>query len=242
MNTPTPIDPTLVQEKTSVQRAILWVQRKRKLAYYSVILVVFASCITIAGYSIWSVLKTSDQLTIEKRNADKSSRRADDFERLVQESRDNVAQVEYARTVYTAHLEYQKSNIERANLLLDSCRVEFRGWEWYYVHKLCHSDSLSFQGHTNDVLSASLSPDETRIVTACRDKTAKLWDAKTGTEILTLKGHAKMVFSASFSPDGNRIMTASQDASVKIWDANTGMETLRAFGKYEVIVRGTSCR
>ena len=41
------------------------------------------------------------------------------------------------------------------------------------------------------------------------DKTAKVWDARTGTPLLELKGHTGAVTSASFSPDGTRIVTGS---------------------------------
>ena len=47
-------------------------------------------------------------------------------------------------------------------------------------------------------------------VTASSDKTAKVWDARTGAEILTLKGHTMGVRSVSFSPDGSRIVTAKK--------------------------------
>ena len=61
------------------------------------------------------------------------------------------------------------------------------------------------------VVSASFSPDGSRIVTASWDGTAKVWDAESGAELLTLKGHAAQVTSASFSPDGSRIVTGSVD-------------------------------
>ena len=38
-------------------------------------------------------------------------------------------------------------------------------------------------------MSASFSPDGSRIVTASEDRTAKVWDAGSGAEVLTLKGH-----------------------------------------------------
>ena len=46
-------------------------------------------------------------------------------------------------------------------------------------------------------------------MTASDDKTAKVWDAKSGAEVLTLKGHTNIVISAMFSPDGSRVVTAS---------------------------------
>jgi WD40 repeat protein len=46
------------------------------------------------------------------------------------------------------------------------------------------------------------SSDGTRIATGSGDKTAKVWDARTGTPLLDLKGHMAAVLSVSFSPDG----------------------------------------
>ena len=40
-----------------------------------------------------------------------------------------------------------------------------------------------------DSLSAAYSPDSTRIVTASSDKTALIWDARTGAQLLVLSGH-----------------------------------------------------
>ena len=61
-----------------------------------------------------------------------------------------------------------------------------------------------------------LSPDGKRIVTGSEDKTAKIWDATTGAEMLTLKVHAN-VDSVAFSPDGKRIATGNQDGTAIIW-------------------------
>ncbi len=80
------------------------------------------------------------------------------------------------------------------------------------------------------VYSASFSPDGSRIVTASQDKTAKVWDAKSGAEVLTLKGHTGAVHSASFSPDGSRIVTGSDDKTAKVWDAKSGAEVLTLKG------------
>ena len=73
-------------------------------------------------------------------------------------------------------------------------------------------------------------PRQARIVTASDDKTAKVWDARTGEPLLELNGHAVRLLSASFSPDGTRIVTASSDKSAKVWDARTGEPLLELNG------------
>ena len=78
---------------------------------------------------------------------------------------------------------------------------------------------------------ATFSPDGTRIVTASRDKTARIWDAATGQQMgEPLRGHGGPVASAAFSPDGKRIVTASWDGTARLWDAATRQPTAELTG------------
>jgi WD40 repeat protein len=75
------------------------------------------------------------------------------------------------------------------------------------------------------VNSAAFSPDGRRIVTTSTDKTARIWDVATGSEIKVLRGHESSVTSATFSPDGTRIVTASEDGTARIWDVHLATMT-----------------
>src|SRR6185437_8853394 len=66
------------------------------------------------------------------------------------------------------------------------------------------------------------SPDGRRIVTASADRTARVWDATTGKQLVELSGHEDSVSDAEFSADGLRIVTASRDRSVRVWESATG--------------------
>ena len=80
-------------------------------------------------------------------------------------------------------------------------------------------------------------------MTGSRDRTAKVWDAKSGAEVLTLKGHTGPVTSASFSPDGSRVVTGSDDKTAKVWDAKSGAEVLTLKGHTGVgLLRRRSAR
>jgi WD40 repeat protein len=69
-------------------------------------------------------------------------------------------------------------------------------------------------------------------VTGSLDKTAKVWDTKTGQELMTLTGHDGRVMSAAHSPDGPWIVTASNDGTVQIY--TTDMEELLEIAKSRV--------
>ncbi len=93
--------------------------------------------------------------------------------------------------------------------------------------------------HNALVNNVIYSPDGKRIATASADKTAKIWDAKTGELLLTLKGHTDEVWGISYSPDGKRLATSSLDKTVKVWDAISGKEqfTLSGFPEDGISVK-----
>jgi len=78
--------------------------------------------------------------------------------------------------------------------------------------------------HEAYVNSALWSPDQTRILTAADDKTAKVWDASTGALLFTFQHD--YVPNALWSPTGDRILTqfggiGEVEGSINVWDAAT---------------------
>jgi hypothetical protein len=92
---------------------------------------------------------------------------------------------------------------------------------------------LSLKGLTGWVYSVAFSPDGTRLASGSGEPfggsggppgEVKVWDTRTGQELLTLKGHTGVVHSVAYSPDGARLASGSWDKTVKVWDARTGQE------------------
>jgi Flp pilus assembly pilin Flp len=67
----------------------------------------------------------------------------------------------------------------------------------------------------NQVASEPFSPDGARVLTASKDKTAKLWDIASG-KLLASFDHQNEANNAAFSPDGARILTASADKTARL--------------------------
>eukprot|EP00913_Durusdinium_trenchii_P014276 g13394.t1 len=67
------------------------------------------------------------------------------------------------------------------------------------------------------VRHALFSPDGLKVITSVSDNTAMLWDALSGTPLLSFQGHNDWIRNASFSSDGLFVATASKDACAKVW-------------------------
>jgi len=94
---------------------------------------------------------------------------------------------------------------------------------------------MTLSGHDKAIWALSYSPDGTRIASAGLDKTVRIWNANTGSEIRTLRGHGDSplmadfispVASVAFSPDGKLVASGSYDYTVKLWDVETGAELM----------------
>ena len=149
--------------------------------------------------------------------------------------RDEARLTAYASGMGLAQRAWEENNVVRARELLEEVPKEaagrnLRGFEWYYLSRLCHPDELTLEGHAGPVMSVAFSPDGQRLASGSDDETVKIWDSATGKELFALKGHAARVMSVAFSPDGQRLASGSADRTVKIWDSATGKELFALTG------------
>ncbi len=149
--------------------------------------------------------------------------------------RDEARETAYAAGMNLAQRAWEENNVVRARELPEEVPKEaagrnLRGFEWYYLNRLCHPDGMTLVGHSSGVSSVAFSPDGQRLASGSHDKTVKIWDSTTGKELLSLKGHEDLVYSVAFSPDGQRLASGSHDKTVKIWDSATGKELLALKG------------
>lgn len=89
-------------------------------------------------------------------------------------------------------------------------------------------ESITLEGHADELSDVSWSPDGTRIATASRDTTVRIWDAATGAVLHVLargtavRGHDDWVSGTAWSPDSRFLATSATDRRVIVWDADAG--------------------
>ncbi|MEK6238911.1 MAG: hypothetical protein N2C14_29705, partial [Planctomycetales bacterium] len=74
------------------------------------------------------------------------------------------------------------------------------------------------EGHADPVYAVTYSPDGSMIVSGSFDKTAIIWDRKTGKPIRTIADHQNLVLAVAVSRDGLKLATGSLDKTAKIYD------------------------
>lgn len=75
----------------------------------------------------------------------------------------------------------------------------------------------SLKGHTKQVTSVAVTPDGRLALSGCCDRTARLWDVKSGECLRVLEGHKDMVDAVAISPDGTIGLSGGRDRAVRLW-------------------------
>jgi WD40 repeat protein/TPR repeat protein len=82
------------------------------------------------------------------------------------------------------------------------------------------AELLKVTGYEQPVQNAEFSPDDTQLLTSSTDKTGRVWDARSGKQLI-IYPHSDHLNSGYYSHDGSRVVTSSNDGLVRIWDAHS---------------------
>jgi WD40 repeat protein/tRNA A-37 threonylcarbamoyl transferase component Bud32 len=219
------------------ERAVKWVKRNPLVTGAAVLALVVGTTVSYLKYREAEAARIDEAQRVTERDdaLEKASERAKERDAALDDARRQLSNSSFLLAVAA----YDSRDVALARHRLASIDPDYRGWEWHYFRRLSTGGIFTLYGHTSEGNSAQLnsistqvitgevtgvafSPDGTRLVTGSFDKTAIVWDARTGTRLLQLKGHSREVQCVAFSPDGTRIATGSWDNTAKLWDARSG--------------------
>jgi WD40 repeat protein len=236
-------EPIEARPISAAARAWRWCRRKPALASLTAAVAAALVIGTVASTAFALVARRQTALALaEKVRADDAATAASDQALLAEahareateaKLRADASAVEARTSLYNARislasLAWEASNTGRVLDLLQQAqptpgRPDLRGWEWNYLHRLCHDDLRTFRGHQAAVSFATFSPDG-RLVASGDDGNGviQLWDSITLRLVRTLKGHTGAVGALTFSPDGRVLASAGVDRTIRIWSIPEG--------------------
>ena len=112
----------------------------------------------------------------------------------------------YFQGIALAQRELGNAKVASAEQILDRCDPTLRHWEWRYLKRLCHPETMSLAGHDGKVAAVAWNGTGSRLASASgewmgKDPTEiRIWDGTTGTPIQTCHGHERSITCLEFIP------------------------------------------
>ena len=170
----------------------------------------------------WQAMVATDAKNLARQRLDEANRQQE----IAEQRKESLRQSLYAADIGTAHEVWLTGNQQWAVAKLEELRPhedesDLRGFEWYYLWRLCHSGRQMLPKHGGDVYGIAFSPDGKLLAAASQDETANVWDITTGQLVTSLNEHAGELNCVAFSPDGRWLAIGADNRTILIRDTET---------------------
>jgi len=137
-----------------------------------------------------------------------------------------AAQMKLAHQAWDPTNSERTYNIERMQELLDAQlpqpgQQDLRGFEWYYLWRLAHSEIVSLK-HTAKVTSIVLTPDGTKMASQTLSGDIRIWVTATGKELAPIHDPEANASCLAISPDGKFFAQGKNNGQIKIYAVSNG--------------------
>ena len=96
------------------------------------------------------------------------------------------------------------------------------------------SQRLQIDNHSDWVMAVAFSADNRHLASASRDRTAKIFELKSGLAISTYGGHGAGVQGVAFRADGKQVFSSGRDKKIHVWKAGLADIEGKRFGAEKI--------
>jgi WD40 repeat protein/serine/threonine protein kinase len=215
--------PIRAKRATLVQRSAKWAKRNKVVVGAAIIVMVTI----LIAWMVVTLLIWREKNEVERQRDLAEAQRL----RAVQGERAARRHL-YAAQMHLAIQAAEKGSIAEVLELLEGLKPQdqqedLRGFEWFYLWRLCHQGHLrTLRDRAGGTSCLAFAPDGKRIASGSANGTVMLWDMASPGSREVLSGHTAGIIGLAFSPDGRTLVTGSQDQTVKVWDLASGKERI----------------
>jgi WD40 repeat protein/tRNA A-37 threonylcarbamoyl transferase component Bud32 len=163
-------------------------------------------------------------------NLEKANRNEKQSAEAAKKKEQEARQTAYYRTTSLAHHEWRDNHLTRARAILRDCDEDLRGWEWYYLSRLCEGDGQWLPTGGEIDRGLALSPDGSRLAHAVGNHVkppadsggvvyhVTVWDLPSDREVFTIAGLKAEPWGMAFRRGGDQLAVSLQDQTIQVWD------------------------
>jgi WD40 repeat protein/predicted Ser/Thr protein kinase len=189
-----------------------WRRRNPALAALSAAAVVL---LAVAGALYWAYWSRGQQVTqVEEKGKQEVARVTDAGKQVAQDKK----RLEYLEDMSDVQKHIEAKELPKARELLARWKPQegepdYRGWEWHFMNAQIREAPFSVRGHTSAVQAVAWNPDGTKLASADREGTVKVWEVATGKMLREFATQAGGVVAVAWSPGGKRLTAACPGAA-----------------------------
>lgn len=168
------------------------------------------------------------EATQQRTEAEAQKAFADEQRTRAEKGEETKRQLLYGAQVKLAQQAWDSADVERMRELLDAHlpqpgHSDLRGFEWYYLWRLAHSDLVTLN-LGKPVWSIAVTPDGAKVAAQPNGGDLRIWDTATGKELAPIHDPEANALFLSISPDGKFLAQTKLNKQIKIFDVSNGAQ------------------
>lgn len=167
------------------------------------------------------------------RKAQQAQRQAEDAAAVQNQLRNQAEGILYANRMSLAHQYWHANQLQRTVSLLNETSPERRGWEWNYLQRISHQETLRLPGNGQftHYLDADKSGKYLLTIADSGQNGVVLWDVQKRQRLWEVSIETKRdIVRAAIHPAGTHIAIGERSGQVSLLDVSSG-KLLKSLGK-----------